>query len=302
MTSLLQTEIDQSELARMLRRELDRGCLELPVLPSMASEVLALVGSEDSDARQIANLIHRDQTLAAHVMKVANSPIHAPEGNLVSLQQAIARLGIRAIGEIALWVTLGSATFVAPRYESKIKCELERSLHTALWSREIARECRKNVESVFLCGLLKSIGVPAGYHLLSSIEQETGIRPDPETTSAAVRRMNMELGIRLLAQWNLPRIILDVIKAFPQLAGITGPRAETVSAPLQRSVEMAAMVCLAEAIADQITTAQNHNVEQLLHEIGRQPTVSMLNLYPDQIRAILTQSDSIYRNLEVMAG
>src|SRR5262245_30521979 len=59
------------------------GKLDLPLLPRVASQVIALVGDAKADANQLAALIHRDPALAGHVLRIANSPAYMPKMPIV---------------------------------------------------------------------------------------------------------------------------------------------------------------------------------------------------------------------------
>ncbi|MDH4329025.1 MAG: HDOD domain-containing protein [Nitrospira sp.] len=65
------TPIEKLEYA--LLPKLDRGNIELPLLPQVASQVMALTSDPAADAAKLSSLIHQDQALAAHVLRIANS-------------------------------------------------------------------------------------------------------------------------------------------------------------------------------------------------------------------------------------
>lgn len=71
------TTIEQLEQA--LLKKLERGDIELPLLPQVASQVMALTSDPSADAAKLSALIHQDQALAAHVLRIANSPAYCPE-------------------------------------------------------------------------------------------------------------------------------------------------------------------------------------------------------------------------------
>src|SRR4051794_18613299 len=96
------------------------GALELPLLPHVAGQVCALSTSDDASARSLAALLHRDQAIAAHVLRVANSPLYRPRVPIVSLQQAISRLGMTTLREIVLTVSMRSRVFNVSGYTTEI--------------------------------------------------------------------------------------------------------------------------------------------------------------------------------------
>jgi c-di-GMP-related signal transduction protein len=69
-----------------------QGQVDLPLLPGVAMEVTNVVARESADARAIAELLRKDQAMAAHVLRVVASPVYSGRGQIVSLQQAVARL------------------------------------------------------------------------------------------------------------------------------------------------------------------------------------------------------------------
>ena len=98
---------------------LDDEALELPLLPDVAGQVLSLARSQDTRAVELARVIHSDQSLVSHVLKVANSPAYGWNSQIVSLHQAVARLGFERIAEIALAVAVGGRLFRLDRRKAE---------------------------------------------------------------------------------------------------------------------------------------------------------------------------------------
>src|SRR5688572_33207290 len=86
-----------SDLSRLFARQMAEQQLELPTMPGTASEVMQLCQEETTDAARLSAVIHRDQTIASNVLRVANSAVHAGQVPCVSLQQAVSRLGQQLI-------------------------------------------------------------------------------------------------------------------------------------------------------------------------------------------------------------
>ena len=63
---------------------------------------MSLCSEETCDAARLAELITHDQALAGHVLGVSNSAAYAPKEPIVSLQQAVSRLGSDTVCEIAM--------------------------------------------------------------------------------------------------------------------------------------------------------------------------------------------------------
>ena len=163
----------QDPLRAAVAHRLATGQLSLPMLPRVASQVVALVGSPTTDANRLSELIHRDPALAGQVLRIANSPAYMPRMPIVSLQQAVSRLGLNVVSEIAFAASLQSGVFRVPGYESVLNQLWRHALASGAFAKEIARVRRLNVESAFLCGLLHSVGKPALLQLVNDVAKTT---------------------------------------------------------------------------------------------------------------------------------
>jgi len=150
-------------LPAWLEQELEQalaGKLDLPVLPDTAARVLALCRDERSDLRELAQLVQRDQTLAAHVLRVSNSVAYAPKQPIVSLQQALGRLGLSTVSDIAIAVAMKQRVFQVPGHEARMRELWRHSALAAGYALEVARLVGRNPETAFLAGLLHDVGMP----------------------------------------------------------------------------------------------------------------------------------------------
>ena len=107
----------QRPLLEQLLDALDQGVLELPPLPAVAAEISSLLSEPDVSAAAIAQLIQRDPVLAGEIMRVSNSAAYAPRTPIVSLQQAIAWLGMAEIQQVAFTICVHGEVFAAPGHE-----------------------------------------------------------------------------------------------------------------------------------------------------------------------------------------
>lgn len=185
------------------------GELALPVLPHVAMEVLSLAESTTSDAAQLSTLIHRDQALAAHLLRIVNSAAYQGRAPIVSLQQAVARLGVRVLAEIVLAASLKASIFRAPgtdaaRFEAGLRAQWHHAALAGAFAKELARAGRRNVEAAFLCGLLHDIGRPVLWTSLAELARGLNVAVDADALDAVADGLHAELGGSLARAWNLP--------------------------------------------------------------------------------------------------
>ncbi len=175
-------------IAAELEEGLNSSNLELPVMPRVASKVFTLTNDPNSEVSDLSKLIHSDQSIASHVLRIANSAAYGGGEQIVSLQQAVARLGMNLLGEIAIAVSVQSDLFKAPGFEGADHPTSPSRL-LLLPTAKISRKRRRNVEGQFLCGLLHSVGKPIAVQLIAKITKEKGSRARQEERCPARQRL-----------------------------------------------------------------------------------------------------------------
>lgn len=265
-----------------LKRRIDSDQIDIPLLPEVANRVLQLTQDESSTAQQLADLVQADQTLAAHVIRVANSATYSPNGSIVSLQQAITRLGMRTIAEIALATSVNASLFNAPGHELDIKTCITQSLACGLWSKEAARVCKRNVEAAFLGGLLQDIGRPMVTHAVCDIAAAAQQTVSAQELAQLQTIFSRIVSSRIVKHWDMPKSVQQVIIYFDQYQAEHDFKHQTIvvvaGSTITKGIE-------SNAATDDI---KNH------------PVFADLNLYDDEIDMILAKKDAVQSTLEAM--
>tara|TARA_R110002050_G_scaffold57423_3_gene129051 strand:+ start:190623 stop:191486 length:864 start_codon:yes stop_codon:yes gene_type:complete len=273
-------------LAETLEHLINRGGIEVPMLPEVANKALLLAQNPDSDASEMAKLIQSDQSLAGHVMRIANSAAYTPMSNLVSLQQAIARLGMGAISEIALAAAIGAKMFNTPGYETYVAGVWHHALATSLWAKEVARHCRSNVEVAFLAGLLHSIGRPAILQTIIELakkEQVTLTEHDIHQLENIYCHRVSEAVVNL---WKMPTLVIEAVSTYTDY-----------NDTLKTSVQ-SAQVTVGARFATYMLTPEKLDQDTLFIL----PGLTTLNLYQDEVEDLLNQIDVIKARLEGLSS
>src|SRR4051812_27291962 len=194
-----------------LESKLSTGSLELPLLPGVAMEITSAAAQDDVDTRTIADMLKRDAALSAHVLRIVNSPVYSPRAQIVSLQQAVARVGAIKIREIALVIACKTGVFKAKGYEQEIDGVFRHCVATALFAQEIARNTRNNVEDAFLCGLLHDVGRPVLLQAVVSLLREAKLNADQEAVLGLVSELHEAAGSALAKAWALPDTVVTAL-------------------------------------------------------------------------------------------
>jgi len=194
-------------LPEWLRSALDqrlREKPELPVLPDTAVRVMTACRDEHSDLRELAQLVQRDQTLAAHVLRVANSVAYAPKTPIASLQQALGRLGLSTVSDIAIAVAMKQRVFAVPGHETRMRALWRHSAISAGYAQEVARLLGRNAEAAFLAGLLHDVGMPIVLAEALALYRQRKTLPGSRTElEQAMLAFHAEFGLELARRWSL---------------------------------------------------------------------------------------------------
>lgn len=262
-----------------LRAQIVGDELELPLLPNVAAEVLASSVEDQSDAARLAELIQQDQSLATHVLRVVNSPAFRGAIEIVALQQAIARLGMERIREIALSASLKGTLFAGGPYQQVADQAWQVALAAGLWSKEVARAARRNVEVAYLCGLLHNIGTPLVLHRLGALAPNLA----QDEVDAVLAELGPLAGARLAASWQLPDAVLATV--------VNGDDIESAGAHADAAAVASCGAALGRWMCERSI---------LISEVVKLPSVARLNLYPEDVEALLEQQESIRTAMESM--
>jgi putative nucleotidyltransferase with HDIG domain len=277
-----ETIVLPEKLRTDLLTRLQSGELELPLLPNIVWEVMELTASDDVDARKLSELIHRDQALAGHILRVANSPAYMPRMPIVSLHQAVSRLGTAVLGEIAFTVSLQSRVFDVEGYEQEIQTLWSHAVGTGAYAKEIARLRRSNVEGAFLCGLLHDIGKPVLLQTLVDLQHTFELTIEPAAMSAVMEAYHVQVGSLIATQWGLP----------PHVAESITYHHDYLVAPMCSEAVM--ITRLADCLAYHLAMPEVFDEDSVRHH----PILADLNFYPDDVETLLTKREVVLNMIE----
>lgn len=272
------------KIVEQLRLQLSTGSLELPMLPEVAQKVIAMTSDENCDASQLSTLIHRDQSLAGNILKITNSASYAGNVKIVSLQQAIARLGINLLREIALAVSVQNSLFNVPGQEKVVNYLWKHSLASSSYAKEIARSRRKNVESAYLCGLLHTIGKPIVLKSLHDLCKKEKTNLTLEEILSILEDEHKAISLRLAKEWDLPEQVVQSIEFFDDFESCENFEDEVCT------------VVLAHICADDLM--DNENSEDL--NLADHVLIDLLNMYPEDVEELLGKKEKILELISSM--
>ncbi len=201
--------LQQHQLAAMIRQKFNSGEAKLPLLPEAVIKVQRIVKDESKGAADIAKAIGDDPTFSTTVMRLVNSTQFNTSGHEIrSLQIAVQRLGARKV--LQLMIALSAKVHIKVKHK-ELRAILSKSASHSLMVACAAQHLAKLIGSAdpdeaFLAGMIHDIGIPA---VVSAAEKELS-EIDAESRLDAICCLHREMGGRLLSYWNMPDVFATV--------------------------------------------------------------------------------------------
>ena len=198
------------QFAVRLRNHFTSPGYQPPLLPAVALEVHNLARQQDVDADKVVAVMRKDPMLAGRVLKIAQSAAFAPATQMTSLRDAVVRLGLRNLSEIAWEVTLGMRVFRSTTYAEPMEIVRHHSTVCAHLAKLVSSFTPIASEYAFLCGLLHDVGLAAALILLGE-DKRTASGIDPVMMSVALQQCHQEASAVVARIWKLPQDVQLVL-------------------------------------------------------------------------------------------
>jgi len=134
---------------------------DLPSLPAAAAEVLRQLDDPSVSADDLQRVIGRDQALAAHILRIANSAMYCLQRQVSVLSHAIAILGLDTLRSVVVAASIRSVFYSGRRSEKSLPLHVlwEHAWGAAMAAQSIARRTAyRNSDEAFTCGLVHDLG------------------------------------------------------------------------------------------------------------------------------------------------
>ncbi len=190
---------------------------DLPSLPVVTQKIIQLTFDPEKALSDVAKLVSSDAALSLRFLKIVNSSYYGFSKEIKDINQAVSILGILAIRNIAITLSLFDVFPIkhSPEYSNLFK----QALTTAVAADFISQIGKNRTHpDVFLSALLINVGamllmryLPNKYNKILYAAHEYGIE------ELAMERMvlnsdRVQIGLAVCKRWNLPRVICNSIK------------------------------------------------------------------------------------------
>ena len=193
----------------------------LPLFSVVLQRALHLFSKGDEVSNdQVATIIEQDVVTAGSILSIANSALYGRSASVVSIRQAIARLGIDKTRNALLGLSVARLfkCVQLPEPWSPTRFNMH-SLASAVLSDLIATSTpAMNAEWGFLTGLMHDIGL---FLLVAGLPEELGhiVANGADDFHLTERERELfgfthfDLGADLLARWNCPPAVQEAVRS-----------------------------------------------------------------------------------------
>jgi len=183
-------------------------------IPATARKVLDLVDSDRTTSAVLGEALSRDQALAAHILKVANSALYGCSREITTLPMAVSVLGLKTIRDQTI---VSTTRGVYKRFGITEKMLWSHAVSTAIGARLIAKRCFPAMaEDAFVCGLMHDVGKVILNNECPELFAQVMMRTynDGEPYLQAEQQVfgftHTQVGALVTRRWNYPEIITHI--------------------------------------------------------------------------------------------
>lgn len=243
-----------------MMKQISAGIEEIPPMPQVVMKAQQLLADPDSSAKELAALLETDPSIAAKVLKMANSAFYGLRGNVNSIQHAAMVLGYRNLGEIISAAGIQkSLEKKLPGYGLDSEDLWRHSLSVAMGSKIIASRKNPELEMVaHTAGLIHDVGklILDPFVLDEKETFEVFIVSEQQTFLAAEQEIlgfdHAEIAAEVCKKWGIPEVISSAIHYH-----------HSPSSSLE--VELAFILHLADYIS--LVTGEGYEKDDYLYEL-----------------------------------
>lgn len=196
---------DAFAFVQTLAKDLSSNKIELPSFPDVVMRIRKALADENCTMDQIVRIVGSDPTLAARLIRMANSAAMRPAGKpITELRFAISRMGHNMVRSVAM-------SFAMARMRGKRKLKTLEHLLEEQWKHStfVAAVCyvlaksrtRVNPDEALLVGLMHSVGK---LYILNKAEDHPFLFEEAATLDDIMRDWHAGIGRAILEAWEFP--------------------------------------------------------------------------------------------------
>jgi putative nucleotidyltransferase with HDIG domain len=192
------------------------GIEALPTLPEAVSRITMMMRNDHASVEDFEKAVRHDPAVTANLLRAANSVFYRAIEPVCTIGQAVARIGLKRVFEVAIGTSLRRA--LPPRiygYGITAPAFWDHCTATAVYADMLARKAAiRSADNAFTAGLLHDIGKLVIGRFIEELTPESNWWAFG--TAAAERELlgtdHCEVGREIAAKWELPALIAQACR------------------------------------------------------------------------------------------
>ena len=204
----------ENALLTILIEKINNDTLVLPTLPAVALKVRKAADDPDINLNAMADVIGQDPSLSARMIKISNSAYLGRSVKVTSTTQAVTRIGLRQIKNIATALAMEqlfvSKNEIVKTYMEQIWADTVEIVASSMAVLQIHTKATKNrslnLDSMMLAALVSNIGA---LPVLTEAERHADVFGNPTFLDVATNKLSGKIGESIMLAWGFePEFIL----------------------------------------------------------------------------------------------
>ncbi|MCP4672305.1 MAG: HDOD domain-containing protein, partial [Desulfobacula sp.] len=201
-------QTDQSFL-EIIEDYVESDKVTLPPFDKTAMRIQQEIQKEDVKISKIEKLIIADPAMSSQILKVANSAFFRGLSKVMTIREAIVRLGLDEITRMIMVLTQKNLYTTNDTFIKNYRNILwQHTLVCALTSQWVAKEAgfEEVTQEVFFASLMHDIGKLFLITVIEHIKKskESTFIPSKSVINEIIKGQHAQQGYRLMKKWNLP--------------------------------------------------------------------------------------------------
>ena len=223
MNKEMMTDVAPAQIKPLTPEQIEhrlKFCPRLPSLGSINSALRELLNADQRYTSQVAEIIRRDPSLTARLLRLVNSVYYGHTTPVNSIEEAVFYLGVRQIRQLVMVTPIiedfqklaGKATFSWREF-------WQHCIGTAILTREVISTLRAPIDEVdYVAGLVHDVGKIAMASACPEHFELIHHRAESTSTTLIEREKEIlgldhcEVGAMYLRSHNLPDALVDVAR------------------------------------------------------------------------------------------
>lgn len=205
----------ENALLTILVEKINNDTLVLPTLPEVAVKVREAADNPEINLMDMADVIAHDPALSARMIKVANSAFLGRAVKVSTLNQAVTRIGLRQIKNIATAMAMEqlfvSKNKVVKEYLSKSWQKTVDVASSAITLLSLHLKDNKhsslNIDTITLASLVYNIGI---LPILTEAERHQDVFANPQFLAQAIQKLGGRIGGHIMRAWDFTEEFVEV--------------------------------------------------------------------------------------------